>query len=356
MSETAHPEPGTDSNALAALGNNKLKIPGDVVNKATQELPDHQRSVIRKFHSYYMENDLSLGETAKLIRYDAAALSLVFRGKYTANLDTIVKEMNDFLTLAEKRASGQKLNFIETALTRRIWSVCSAALEFQRIAFIFGDTQIGKTEALKAYARAHNHGSTIYVSVPTQPTVYLFMGELARALRISSQQRVSDLRRRIMDSFDDRMLLIIDEAHRCTPENGRGTYTIQVIEFIRELFDERKCGVVISATNVFRKAMDDGPAAKLLKQTSRRRLCALKLPDRPTREDLNTFAAAHGLPPSDGDARKLETQMVDDEALGMWLTLLRMAAKMATTRKAKLTWAHVISAHAGLKELEGQKF
>ena len=351
MSETP-----VESNALAALNNAKAKIPGDVVNKATQDLPDHQRSVIRRFHAHYTENDLSLEETAKLIRMSGAVVSLVFRGKYEANLDGVVKEMSEFLYLAEKRSSGAKLHFIETALTKKIWNVCSAALEFQRIAFIFGDTQIGKTEALKAFARAHNHGSTIYVSVPTQPTVYSFMGELARTLRISSQQRLTDLRRRLMDSFDDRMLLLVDEAHRCTPELGKNTYSVQVIEFIRELLDERKCGVVISATNVFRRAMEDGPASKLLKQTNRRRLCALQLPDRPTQADLNTFAAAHGLPASDGEVRKLEQRMIEDEALGMWLTLLRMAAKMAATRKTKLTWHHVMLAHTGLKELEGQKF
>ena len=69
-----------------------------------------------------------------------------------------------------------------------------------------------------------------------------------------------------------------------------------------------------------------------------------------------TFANAHGLPASEGDARKLESMMVDDEALGMWLTLLRMSAKVAATRREKLTWSHVIAAHAGLKQLEGQKF
>ena len=71
---------------------------------------------------------------------------------------------------------------------------------------------------------------------------------------------------------------------------------------------------------------------------------------------MNTFANAHGLPASEGDARKLESMMVDDEALGMWLTLLRMSAKVAATRREKLTWSHVIAAHAGLKQLEGQKF
>ena len=62
------------------------------------------------------------------------------------------------------------------------------------------------------------------------------------------------------------------------------------------------------------------------------------------------------MPPSEGQARLLEKAMVENEALGMWLTLLRMASKIASQRKVKLQWAHVLSAHAGLKALENDKY
>jgi hypothetical protein len=61
------------------------------------------------------------------------------------------------------------------------------------------------------------------------------------------------------------------------------------------------------------------------------------------------------LPASSGAARELEHSMVDAEAIGMWLTLLRMGAKVAAKRKEKLNWSHVITAHAGLRELEQAK-
>ena len=34
----------------------------------------------------------------------------------------------------------------------------------------------------------------------------------------------------------------------------------------------------------------------------------------------------------------------------------KLMAKIAAERKQKMNWNHVLSAHAGLKELEGQKF
>jgi hypothetical protein len=109
---------------------------------------------------------------------------------------------------------------------------------------------------------------------------------------------------------------------------------------------------VLCGTNVFRDAMEKGAVERILRQLKRRRLCTLQLPHVPCQRDLNTFAAAYGLPPSSGTARDLERQMVESEALGMWLTLLRMAAKNAAQHKQTMTWGHVNTARQVLRHLE----
>lgn len=337
--------------AITAMHAARQRVPGDIVNRATHNLPDNQRSAIRRLHAYYTEHDLSLTEAAKLIDLEGSTLSLIFNGRYPAKLDRVAAAIASFFELMDKRSQSRKLDFIHTTLTKRIWSICDSALEFQKVAFLFGDQQIGKTEALKAYQSTHNHGSTIYVEVPTGGGLLDFLTALAEALRISPAQRIAILRRRIINAFDDRMLLIVDEVHRAVDAQA-SSRAIRTVEFIREIFNQRACGIVLCATNVFRDAMDQGELEKILRQLKRRRLCSLQLPNVPTQEDLNTFAAAYGLPPSNGEARKLEASMVDQEALGMWLTLLRMAAKIAAEAKQKLQWAHVLTAHAGLRTLE----
>jgi DNA transposition AAA+ family ATPase len=328
----------------------RFRIPGDVVNRATADLPDDQRSLIRWLHAYAAENDLSLDELSKSVRYDASTLHRVFHGKYEGNLKKVCDEIASFKSLAEERAHGKKLDFIETALARRIWRVCAAALEFQRIAVIIGDSQTGKTIALERYAAEHNHGSTIYVRCPTSGNFALFLRKLARALRISENLNKNELIMRITSAFDDRMLLIVDEVHQCC--FGRSDSAIRTIEFIREIHDQSRCGVVLCGTKVFDDEMETGKFSKILNQTKRRRLCKLMLPDQPTRDDLNTFAAAYGLPPASGDHLKLQSEVIKLEALGMWLTVLRMAAKLASKRGQKMTWEHVAQAHAGLRSLE----
>ncbi len=344
---------GTGIVAMSARG---AKVPGDIVNQATANLPDNQRSAIRRLHGHYIENDLSLAEVGKLIGYSDAVAGLVFRGKYADSLDNIVKEIEKFFDLLDKRGESRQLPFIKTDGSAQIWNVCDLAREYQKIAFIFGDMQIGKSAALKAYAKEHNHGSTIYISVPTGGALLNFLTALARKLNIPENLSITKLRERIIKAFDDRMLLIVDEAHRCIRDSGNQSLPIQTIEFVREIFDEKECGVVICATNVFRDAMNEGDMQKILRQTKRRRLCALQLPNTPTQKDLNTFAAEYGLPASSGPAKVLEKKLVEAEALGMWLTLLRMAAKIAAKAGRPMTWAHVLAADAGLKSLEGEKF
>ena len=276
----------TNNKENALIPANKLsmgqRIPGDVVNKATEELPDNQRSAIRRLHATYVEKYLTLEETGQLIDMSDASISTLFRGKYEGNLENVVRKILSYFRVEDERTSSRKLAFIETGLTRKIWRVCDGALEFQKIAYIIGDQQIGKTEALKAYRDAHNHGSTIYVRMPPGGALQNFVMELARVLRIPEGQSSTRLRDRVKSAFDSRMLLIVDEGHLCIKAAGRSQASVQGIDYIREIFDEKQCGVVICATKVFQEAMNEGASVPdSLRQSKRRRLCILNLPPVP---------------------------------------------------------------------------
>jgi len=341
---------GEHANAVDAM-NRGMIIPGDVVNKATQDLPDDQRSAIRGMHAYAVDNKLSNAEVGRLLDFTDAVISGVFRGKYPAGVANVAKAMKNFLSLIEKRKEGKALAFVKTELyTQEIEPICNAAIQFQKIAYMFGDFQIGKSECLKYYQRTHNHGSTIYVEMPTGGALCYFLAKLAEALRIGSQSREVDLRRRILESFDDRMLLIVDEADRAIPDKSQGVpkTAIKCFDFIAELFNEKSCGVVVCGNESLRKALTTGAVVTLMKKCWRRRLCAKELPAQPSRKDLNTFAGAWGLPPSADTTRKLEEKVIEDEALGVWLTTLRMAAVLAKQRNQKMKWDHVHLAYDGL--------
>jgi hypothetical protein len=150
------------------------------------------------------------------------------------------------------------------------------------------------------------------------------------------------------------MLLIVDEVQQCVYSRRENT-AAKPIEFLREIFDAAKCGLVICATPVFGDEMETGRFAGILRQCKLRRLCRLMLPAIPTAADLDTFAAAYGLPPAAGDSLRMQTDVIREEALGIWLTLLRMAAKLAKRSGRPMGWEHVRRAHLGLKSLESVK-
>lgn len=331
-----------------------LSIPGDTVNKSTSELPDKQRSAIRWLHSHALDQGWSLEEAAKNIHKASNTLYQVFTGSHKAGKESIVSEIERLRATVIARAGTNALHFIETALTRRIWQVCDNCLIYQRIAFIFGDSQIGKTTALEEYQRTHNHGSTIYLRMPAAGKFGDFLRALAVKLRISNRLTSGDLKTRIKAAFDDRMILIIDEAHQAMRQNRSGrTYSTEPYEFLREIHDERKCGLVISATNVFRDEITDGHNAGILSQLSRRRLVALQLPNEPTREDLNTFSSAYGLDQPTGEALELQKTVIKEQALGVWLMLLRMTAGRCHKKSLDMDWVQVIKSYEMLKKLEG---
>lgn len=328
----------------------RLHIPGDVVNKSTQDLPDEQRAMIRWLHGYAHENNMSLTEVGDIIRYDASTVHRVFTGKYVGNLANVCNEIASARKLIEERATSRKVDFVETVLVRKIWGICDAALKYNRIGFVFGDSQIGKTTALEKYAVDHNHGQTVFVRMPTGGNMAYFMAAMARVLRLPAQLNEIAASRRIIESFDDRMLLIVDEAHQCL--FTRSDRASRVIEFIREIHDISHCGVVISATNIFKKEMESGRLSGILQQVGRRRFGNLPLPSRPSQEDLAQFSAFYGLPPASGKALALQTKTIADDALGFWLCLLRMAAEIAHKRKQKMTWDHVIAAVESHRAME----
>jgi hypothetical protein len=164
------------------------------------------------------------------------------------------------------------------------------------------------------------------------------------------------------------MLLIVDEAHRCF-QSKSGTRGLDTLDFLRELWNRRQCGMLILMTNEGRDQLLKGRHKKSLEQLWRRRLQPLQLPNVPFGDDLDRFAAAYGLPPAtdepvtiriptldeSGNEKtithrdrplRLQNQVVREEGLGVWLTILQDASDTAAEQKRPITWGAVIKAHA----------
>lgn len=351
--------PGTSPDTAPQVGGKVVMIPGDQLVARISEYSDEDRELVLWFYHFVRDRDLDYGTAALLLKkadgenYSRDSVYQLLTGRRSPDQlpRPLIKAIAEYRDIVNAEAAARRAPFIETSLAQRIFAYCEAAHTHHRIGWIYGDSQIGKTEALEEYQRRNNHGRTIMVRVPTRGLLCDFLGRLAFQCGISPRLPSSHMRRRIGEYFRANNLLIVDELHACfTPTERLSSY--DVIEFVRELFDETKCGVILCATNVLRDSLDKtGVHRKVAVQCRRRGLAPLNLENVPLKSDLAKFAHHYGLTPATGEALALQTEIVTQEGLGSWLTFLAAGHRMAKKKAKPLAWSHVISAHAAFTRL-----
>jgi DNA transposition AAA+ family ATPase len=337
-----------------------INISGDTVKQALadlvrrEDLTPEQESLIWWFYCHARTEGFDLKEAAKEIGKDTTTLYRVWTGKYGASLANICLDIARYRKLAEARATRIKLDFVETSTWRKIEQVCDAVLQDQTVAFIWGDSQIGKTTALDEYARRNNHGQTKLVRMPASSGVQMFMKELARSCFVSTESCFDKLRDRVLNAIDNKTLVIVDELHQAFTSYNHAS-AVKVFELIREIYDRTHCGMVLVGTNVLRDELHTGKLASILEQLRRRGTIKLQLPPHPPKVDLDKIARKFGLPPADGESAEVIKDMIHTSGMGMYIKFLQSANMMASREGKKISWDHFVQANDIIAKLSRQQ-
>lgn len=351
-------------------------IPTDIVVKATEHLDPEVRDAIRWVQRHGVSAGITRAQLAeRLLKpngegYDANSVYQVLTGRRNDNPGSLQAFAQAVQRLRRRLSESEAITgegFIQTPITKLVWRVCQSALRKHRLAFIFGESQIGKSTAVTEFARCHNHGTTVLVRMPTAGALGKFQAELCGRLGIAQHRRNEDLSRRIFDAFDESMLLVVDEAHQCL-YGPTGTITL---DWIRELHDRRRCGVVIVATEALRQSLNSN---RTLRQLWRRRSpgMVVTLPSTVPQDILEQFAEAYGLDAAPdrrvtvqyrddfGHEKKytrnpleLQNEVLQDEGLGAWCKLLDDAKDLAEASDGRMGWTKVLIAYAIARSNEG---
>lgn len=351
------------ANAVEAMGAMKYRLGGAVVNQATANLPDAQRSELRWLHSFASGQNIGLDELATMLKkangepYSRDSVYQALTGRRAesgSSLEPLCQSIERLRKVMEARNTVRRSPFIETQLTRRMFKYCDAALTFQKIAFLYGASQIGKSTTLLEYKRTHNHGQTTYVRMPTRGSLGEFIRALAVEMRVSPIAKEWQIKNDIMKSFDDRMLLIVDQCHECFHSHYSDRALASLL-FVMEIHDRKRCGVVLSGTSEFEYGMMEGLHRNMMVQLVKRGFPKpLRLPDKPTDNQLAEFAAFYGLRPADGEYLDLQSEIIKSYDLGVWLTYLQVASRIASKGGNKtVRWEHVRQAHQTFFALAG---
>jgi DNA transposition AAA+ family ATPase len=361
-----------------ARGPQRWPIATDIVNKATAGLPEYEREQFRWLQRYALGADsIPTDIVVRLIKPDGASYSWdsvyqTLTGKRASegvNTRPLADAISRFRKMVKEVESRSSTEFIETPQTRRLFQIFKRALDKHRLAIVLGDSQIGKTTAAVEFQRLNNHGTTHILRMPTQGSLGNTLAEFATRLGIRSRIGGTDLRRRIMESFDEKNLLIVDEAHQGllgrTSESGAIS-----LEFIREIHDRRGCGLVLMGTSVLRQGLDHN---LVLSQSRKRRApgMTINLPSEVPKPDLECFADAFGLEPApdremriqfDADGKsqsfaanplKIQTEIVRRDGLGYWVRLLEDARDLARETNSRMSWGRVLAAYCQAQANQG---
>lgn len=327
---------------IARAGKLKLiSVPAETVIVATRDLEPDQAQQIRWFHQHCVDSRLSMADAAKLINRSENTLYQVWTGSHGAKKDAICADIGKLMLLVQSQVGTGKVAFVETAMTRDVYELARKAQTFNRIAFLIGEIQRGKTEALNAVVRKMP-GEALLLRVPSGGKWSVFLRcVLAPKFGLNPKLPEYTIRREVLKAVNSRTLLVVDEAHQgleraSNPQAGR------VLEYLRELQDTTQCGLLICATPTLEHEMEDGKLARMLAQVKERELLTIRLDGNISEEELDTFAAAYGLPPAQGPALEAQMTIARGRSLGAWLNVLRLAQKNAHDGQTALEWGHVL--------------
>lgn len=370
----ALPEPAR-TEAVEAMTSQRFRIAGDVVARATEELPDEQKTAVRWFAGYCRKRNLGPEECATLLPrkpgspecYSWDSIYALITGRRRdqgVSIEPICKAIEAFRRQVESVSRAGESGFIQTRLSKAIWQRMDRARERAKISFIFGESQIGKSEALMAYERARNDCMTVYIETPGGACLSGFQERLSHILAVPQVHRHGDRGDRLISCFSKGMLLIVDEAHRLLKKKK----AFAVFDWLRELYNRSNCGIVLAMTPEGRGYFDGKGSLMELHQLWNRRIAPLVLPKTLPSDDLALFAAYYGLDPApdqevrvkstyidehgrerEGEFKRkpleLQTEVVSREGLGVWITILQDAADMARDQRRAISWAAVLRAY-----------
>ena len=330
---------------------------------ARGQLTDDEGEEVWWLYNYAQDHHLNAADLAERMKcYDKNTLYQVFRGSYGVYKDgrcsswsSVVQEIRAFKRVEVEEARKKNVGLIETEVKQTVWRCCDAALNDGMVSFIYGRTRIGKSVALQAYQREHNHGQTVYIEMGSGWTRTRFVRELARmfgnGVKATKSWALEDA---IFDTLKRSNLLIVDEFHKALTTTGE-RQSATVLEFIRDIRDRTSCGLVLCATKVGMERFETGANRQTFEQLIGRSIIKAVLPDRPPVRDLNAIARAFGLPLPTGDELRGVKELVGAFGLERLFAYLQKAYALTRTAGEPMTWAAFAKVKNGYLALANMK-
>lgn len=193
-------------------------------------------------------------------------LSPFLRGIYPGNKLVVADQLDKFLEMESQRKGNERQRvFVRTRQSNAIINACIQAHAFNSMSVLIGDSGVGKTMALREYAKNAN---VYYIQCnPFMRGRTGLMQQLCIALNLpASGNSISSYNRLIKVASEKGILIILDDVQTL---NNKGSTNTTAFEVIRSLFDEG-VGFVISGNGKVRETVTETDTEELYQQFASR--------------------------------------------------------------------------------------
>lgn len=198
----------------------------------------------------------SESELARLASMPASTANTVLAGKYSAAPTKKLNALQDAMK-AILEARRPRIPFAETSVYRLTVKVCDRARAFadtDDVGVLFGVVGVGKTTALKEYAR--RHPGTIYLRAFDQMTISVLLNRLVWATDARLEQQARFRGASNADKVDAVIqavrgtdtLIVMDESTRMAR---------RCIETLRDIADDAQIGLVLAGREHLEPTLQD---------------------------------------------------------------------------------------------------
>lgn len=322
------------------------------------------------------EHPIRLDEFCERVGYAKNTVWKIYSGKYThpekdaqgrARMmdapEKLLKAIRDFRKIETQRQKLGRVGFVQTPTVKRFNKACDLARKSQTPVFIYGASQIGKTEAARQYCVDNNHGRSVLVELEAVNGLRGLLQAVAAKVGVSPNANTPDLIERLKKAVNRDMVIILDEVHLLANVYRKGSF-FACMETVRRIFvDHCRCGLVLTFTLLGYTAAEKEKAREL-EQIFRRGVHRFNLGDRPTVADVAAIVQAWNLEmpakheeirATIGGATLVENpfarlgQLAKEDGLKAITERLRAAGEYAADKGEDLAWEHWVIVDAAIR-------
>lgn len=322
-----------------------------------------------------LDHPIRLDEFCERVGYARNTIYKIYRGKYLHPESTddkprlmeapakLLKAIRDFKRVEISREKLGRVGFVKTPTAKRVFDACDLARKSQTPVFIYGSSQIGKTEAARQYCLENNHGKSVLVELEAVNGLKGLLQAIALKVGVSPNANTPDLIERLKRAITRDMVIILDEVHLLANVYRKGSFFACMETVRRILIDHCRCGLVLMFT-LLGYTSAEKEKTRELEQIFRRGVHRINLGDRPTVADVAAIAEAWHLEmPAKHDEIVLNIggeyreqvwvrlgQLSKEEGLKAITERLRSAAEQAADRGEEIDWKHFVLVDAMIRK------